>query len=141
MSNQTYEKQLFAWAQFRQTLETAEDPINDTIKYWNRIPTTARCIDPYNTDTWPTPWELIEENAYCQFGKLLAIAYTLKLTDRFKDWQPIFKIGVDKHQLKIYYMLFIGDQVIGLDHSASVHIKYLPSNIEIEKVHVLTAQY
>lgn len=141
MINQPFDKQLIAWAKFRQSLETSADPINDTIKFWSQVPLSSRNLDPYNTETWPTPWEMIEENTYCEFGILLAIAYTLKLTDRFSNWQPLFKIGIDRQESRMYYMLFINDQVIGVDPEKSVHINLIPDSIQIEKVLVLTSQY
>lgn len=141
MVNRKFEERIAIWSRFRQTLETATDPIADTIEFWSTVPLGARNLDPYDMTTWPDPWEMIEENSYCEFGQLLAIAYTLKLTDKFKDWQPIFKIGLDRKSARRYYMLFLGDQVIGFDQEKSVHINTVPKNIHIEKIHVLEERY
>ena len=101
----------------------------------------SRNLDPYDQLTWPDPWEMIEENCYCEFTKILAIAYTLKMIDRYKDWQPIIKIGLDRKESILYYMLFIEGKVVGIEYDRSVNIKDLPKNIHIEKIHVLDWSY
>lgn len=141
MVNRKFEERIAIWSRFRQTLETAQDPITDAISFWNDVPTSSRNLDPFDTATWPEPWEMIEENTYCEFGKILAVAYTLKLTDKFKDWQPVFKIGLDRKTSRRYYMLLIGDQVVGFDQEKSVHINDIPKSIHIEKTHVLKEWY
>lgn len=141
MVNRKFEERISVWLRFRQSLETSADPITEAINFWNDVPMAARNLDPYDMETWPDPWEMIEENSYCEFGRLLAIAYTLKLTDKFKDWQPIFKIGLDRTTARRYYMLFLDDQVIGFDHEKSVHINTVPKDIHIEKIHVLEERY
>ena len=141
MVNRKFEERIAIWSRFRQTLETAKDPITETINFWNDIPTSSRNLDPFDMETWPEPWEMIEENTYCEFGKLLAIAYTLKLTEKFKDWQPVFKIGLDRRTAMRYYMLILNDQVIGFDQEKSIDIISVPQNIQIEKIHVLKERY
>lgn len=141
MVSKPFEERIVTWSRFRATLETSADPISDVINFWNDVPLASRNLDPFDMTTWPDPWEMIEENSYCEFGRLLAIAYTLKLTDKFKDWQPVFKIGLDRKTSRRYYMLLIGDQVVGFDQEKSVHINDIPKSIHIEKTHVLKEWY
>jgi hypothetical protein len=63
------------------------------------------------------------------------------LTEKFKDWRYEIQVGIDKEQSKLYYILIAGDRVIGLDQEKSVHIKDIPKNIHIQKIHVLSEQY
>jgi hypothetical protein len=141
MVDKKFEDRLTIWRKFRDSLSTSSQPVQDVINYWNNIPQGARNVDPYDQNTWPGPWEMIEENLYCEFTKILAIAYTLKLSNLYDDWQPIIKIGLDRTQSRLYYMLYLDDQVIGFDEDKSVHINELPKNIHIEKVHVMREQY
>lgn len=133
MFDKKFEDRLKVWHDFRASLSSDVDPVQSTIDFWNDAPESPRNIDPYDSATWPNPWEMIEENSYCEFTKLLAIVYTLKLTDMFDDWQPVFKVGLDKHQARLYYMCIIDDNVLGFDPEKSVHINELPRSIHIQK--------
>ena len=136
-----FEDRLIAWRVLRDKLTSESDPVQTAIDFWNNIPKTIRNLDPYDSTTWPDPWEMIEENVYCEYTSTLAIGYTLMLTEKFKDWHYEIQVGLDKDQSKLYYMLIAGDQVIGLDQDKSVHIKDIPNNIHIEKTHVLSEQF
>lgn len=141
MVDKKFEDRLNIWRSLRDSLSTSNQPVQDVIDYWSNIPQGARNVDPYDQTTWPDPWEMIEENSYCEFTKILAIAYTLKLSNLYDNWQPIIKIGLDRTQSRLYYMLYLDDQVIGFDEEKSVHINELPKNIHIEKIHVMREQY
>lgn len=141
MVDKKFEDRLAIWRQLRDSLATSNNPIQDVIDYWNDIPQGQRNADPFDDQTWPDPWEMIEENSYCEFTKILAMAYTLKLSKLYDDWQPVIKIGLDRTQSRMYYMLYLGDQVIGFDEEKSVHISELPKNIHIEKIHVMRELY
>ncbi len=141
MVDKKFEDRLAIWRQLRDSLATSNNPIQDVIDYWNDIPQGQRNADPFDDKTWPDPWEMIEENSYCEFTKILAMAYTLKLSKLYDDWQPIIKIGLDRTQSRMYYMLYLDDQVIGFNEEKSVHISELPKNIHIEKIHVMRELY
>src|SRR5210317_341160 len=81
MFNKKFEDRLAHWKQFRESLETSNDPIQDTINFYNTAPVCNIAADPFAREYWPDPWELLEENNYCPFVKILAICYTLQLTD------------------------------------------------------------
>lgn len=134
MFDKKFEDRLRVWHDFRATLSNDPDPVQSAIDFWNRAPETTRNIDPYDSVSWPSPWQMIEENAYCEYTRTLAVAYTLKLTDRFIDWQPVFKVGIDKSQSRLYYMCSINDSVLGVDLEKSVHITQVPKGIHIQKI-------
>jgi len=136
-----FEDRLTVWKKLRDTVVSDSDPVQSVIDFWNNMPESSRNIDPYDPATWPDPWQMIEENVYCEYTKVLAIGYTLMLTESFKDWHYEIQVGIDKQQSKLYYMLIAGDLIIGLDQEKSVHIKDLPKDIHIEKIHVLSEQY
>lgn len=133
MFDKKFEDRLKLWHDFRASLSNDSDPVQSAIDFWSDAPESSRNIDPYDESTWPSPWEMIQENSYCEYTKILAVAYTLKLTDRFNDWQPVFKVGLDKRHSRLYYMCIIDDYVLGFDPEKSVHIKELPRSIHIQK--------
>jgi hypothetical protein len=136
-----YEDRLVAWKKLRSQLDKETDPLQTAIDFWETIPKVSRNLDPYDKATWPDPWEMIEENVYCEFTATLAVGYTLMLSECGKDWHYEIQVGLDKTQSKLYYMLIVGDRVVGFEQEKSVHISNIPSNIHIEKTHVLSEQF
>ena len=67
------------WKNFRKSLDTM--PIDTAIlavaEFWQSCPYVAYYLDPDTPDQWPTPWELILENYYCDLAKALGIVYTI----------------------------------------------------------------
>lgn len=123
---------LVAWYSLRQHLETAADPLNDVVNFFHRLPKVKIYTDPYDSDTWPTPWELISENEYCQFNFILGVCYTLQLTERFKNINPKINVAIDKINKTVYYLLFIKDKVYGYGDSW-IDAKTLPKSLQIQK--------
>jgi len=93
-SIRSFEDRLSQWAEFRDNLEDYVDPIQATIDQYSKAPEVSIHTDPYDQTSWPTPWELIKENHYCAFCKLLGIAFTLQLTDSFSAEQ--FEIHIQR---------------------------------------------
>jgi hypothetical protein len=127
-----FEKRTNHWREFRQELETVDHPLDRAIRFWNQAPISARTCDPYDRDTWPEAWQLIEENKYCDFGKILAIYYTISLTDRYSESKFEIQIAQDRLKQKLYYLLIVDDMVIGYDYSHAVHISELPDTLEMQ---------
>lgn len=137
MFDKKYEDRLIEWVLFRQNLETASDPIQDVIDCYRNAPLVNIQVDPYDSATWPTPWELIHENQYCDFSKILAICYTLQLTERFSD--RIFEIHIthDEERSAADYLLYIDDQVVGFIGDKYVHRNQVPKTTISECTYVM----
>ena len=101
MNDLNYEQRLSEWSTFRDSLEASEDPLQDVINYYNKIPTVSIQTDPYTPSTWPSPWELINENMYCDFCRVLGMCYSLQLTDRFKGTKFEIHIGINKTKREV----------------------------------------
>lgn len=124
---------LRAWVAFRNTLETSDDPVQDTINLYKKAPLVNRQVDPYDQDTWLDPWQLLNENKYCDFSLLLGIFYTLHLTAKFSETPAEIHICKDtENSLEIYYLLFIGDIVVGYDYDKAINSKDLPKTLSTE---------
>lgn len=130
-------KRLKAWHDFRQQLETEEDPFNLVAKVYAEVPRVKVYSDPYDQATWPTPWELIEENEYCPLNQVLGVAYSLGLTERFKDWCPKITIAVDNDNKCVYYLLYHDDKVYGYEDNKWIHVKTLPKTLITKKIYSL----
>ena len=140
MFNQTYEQRLTIWREFRDGIENSSDPIQDTIDFYNQAPDCLIAADPYTPSSWPDPWELLEENNYCSFVKILAICYTLQLTDVLSQASYEIHITRDNEISETYYLLFVDDIVVGFNGDSHVHRSKLPPTLRSELVHSLPIQ-
>ena len=140
MFEKRYEDRLIVWRQFRNGLESAQDPLQEAIDYYNQIPSCKIAADPFTPSTWPTAWEIIEENNYCAFVKILAICYTLQLTDVLSKAEYEIHITRDREKSATYYLLYVDDNVIGFDTETYVHRSKLPNTLRSELVHALPKQ-
>ncbi len=130
------QKNLSAWYNLRQHLETALNPLTDVANFFLHLPRTKFYTDPYDPTTWPTPWELISENEYCNFNLILGICYTIQLTERFKKYQPKINVAIDNINKTVYYLLFVEDKVYGYGEEW-IDQKNLPKSLKIQKKYVM----
>ena len=135
MNELNYEQRLSEWSTFRDTLETSNDPLQDVIDYYRKIPTVSINTDPYTPSTWPSPWELVNDNMYCDFCRVLGMCYSLQLTDRFSREKFEIHIGIDNKRSEHYYLLVVGDRVLGLDNSTHVHVDQALKDLEPQEIH------
>jgi hypothetical protein len=132
-----YEERLKVWHEFRKQLELVDDPIQKAIDTYNNIPNGNLCTDPYNPEVWPTPWELINDNQYCAFTKLLAICYSLQLTERFLEEEFRIHIFIDRNRSNQYYLLAIGQTVIGFDNYRDIKYFEMPNDCQSLLAHTM----
>lgn len=140
MFDKKYEERLAVWREFRIGLETSSDPVQEAIDFYNRAPSCLIAADPYTPSSWPNPWELLQENNYCSFVKILAICYTLQLTDVLSQASYEIHITRDNENSKTYYLLYVDDIVIGFNGETYVHKSELPNTLYSELVHSLQPQ-
>ena len=76
---------LAAWKNFRDSLETSESPFEDTTTFWCHAPFVNQYLNLENPKSWPDPWQLILDNKFDDLAITLAMLYTIKLTERFKN--------------------------------------------------------
>ena len=136
MFNLNYEGRLSKWREFRETLEDSPKPINDVVQFYRLAPTVSIHTDPFNNKTWPGPWELLHENQYCIFCKVLGMCYTLQLTESFKDSKFEIIIARDIESNTRLYLLSIDKSIIGLNDNY-VHVDELPESVITEKNYLM----
>ena len=141
MFNKKYEERLELWREFRSGLETTTDPIQEAIDFYNQALDCLIAADPFTPSSWPNPWELLEENNYCSFVKILAICYTLQLTDVLSQASYEIHITRDNKNSATYYLLYVDDIVIGFTGDTYVHRDELPATIHSELVHTMPPQH
>ena len=137
MFDKNYESRLVLWHEFREYIETSQNPIQDAIEFYRTAPLVSIQTDPYDRSTWPDPWEILRENLYCDFVKLLAICYTLQLTERFNGTECEIHIVRDDANSDTLFLLFIGDICVGYDYDKTVPVSDLPENLYFENSYLM----
>ena len=124
-----------SWISLREKIETSATPLEDVTRYFLNKPRVKIYTDPYDSSTWPTPWELIDENEYCEFNIILGICYTIQLTERFKNSQPKINVAIDKINKVVYYLLFVDDKVYGYIEEKWIDVGQLPKTLTVQKIY------
>lgn len=108
------------WRDFRQTFTSDEsdlEQLTKTLAYWKQYPVLTRYLDIDFPDTWPTPWELLNEGQFCEAGIGLMMHQTLILSD--DRWTPdrVELIFVDNREECYQFMAVVVDQQYVLHYS------------------------
>jgi len=79
----TPSERLKEWKEFRgfANQSTGKDKLQTILDWWILAPLSNRVIDPYTSDDWPDPWELLWNGQYDENTIALGMAYTLELCD------------------------------------------------------------
>ena len=74
---------LQAWSELRTSCQELplEDALTQINEFWQRTPWVAHYLHWDDIETWPSPWELLDDNTYCELARGLGILYTLSLVD------------------------------------------------------------
>jgi len=137
MFNQNIDDRLSLWALHRAHLNNSDTALLDVWEFWKTAPYIPynNKIDPYHKQGWPSPWEIIVSNKYDDFTRAVMIAWTLKLTDKFKKSKIEIKTLVDKVQSRQYNVVYVDDQwVINYSDIGPVDQKDIPESFLLENI-------
>ena len=114
-----YDTRLQYWYNLRQTLQNSniQTQCIEIDKSWQSAPLVTHYLHPHEIDTWPGPWELINDNEYCHLARGLGMIYTLLLLG-IKDID--FCLGKDDNS---------EDVVLVLVDNAKYILSYWPDTV------------
>lgn len=109
MFKQSIDDRLSSWAKHRDDLNTAADPLLAVWEFWKNAPFIPynNKVDPFYQKSWPSPWQIIVDNQYDDFTKALMIAWTLKLTNKFKDSAIEIRSLIDKQHNSVHNVVYV----------------------------------
>lgn len=122
------------WRSFRNTLEDCKDPFRRTLEFWHQAPTTQKYLNQYNSQEWPTPWEILKENRFCPVAIPLMIGWTLKLTTRFSKQPVLIKISIDHLSQRYYNLVEVDNTIIDYENNSIVISSELSESIVCQEV-------
>ena len=96
----SFEQRLLAWNQLREF--SAQLPADQALfainQWWQNSPWCAYYLHWDDLRDWPTPWQLLNDNIYCDVARGLGIMYTIIMLDR-DDLQDAQLIETQTHNL------------------------------------------
>ena len=80
----SFESRLDSWTQLRNQAKTLPvDAALETINaWWFDSPWTGYHLHWDDQADWPDPWQLLDDNIFCEVARGLGILYTITLLDR-----------------------------------------------------------
>lgn len=136
MWNLRSSERLRFWFDFRQQLNllTLNDAIEKTGHLWSYAPFVNRYLCITDIKNWPSPWELIYENTYCDVAKSLGMLYTLHLTNHRPNLE--IRIYTDLITKENYNLVWIeqGKYVLNYIHDSVVNKTQIEKNIQLIKI-------
>ena len=83
------------WRSWRESL--SPDPIvalKEIASTWGRVPLKSYYLTPDSAEDWPSPWQLVHDNLYCDLSVSLGMFYSIVLSDTFEK-DPVIAIYLD----------------------------------------------
>ena len=141
-------ERLARWRDFRKHLNSlsTDQAIAETQQFWQSCPFIPYYLEPDRPETWPGPWQLLEENYYCDLAKVLGIVYTLYLSDHKAHIEFEIRTYYDL-RARCYYNLawlssgkyvinLVDDEIVNntsIDKSLILLYSYNSSKLNLEK--------
>ncbi len=124
---------LTEWRRFRDSLEKSATPLEDVAELWSRAPFVSSYLNPTDPDHWPDPWHLILDNKLDDLAIVLGMLYTLKLTQRFMNYNFEIHMSTSKNQKEKNYFLVVENRVLNLEYRSVKHINDL-EKLDTDKI-------
>ena len=108
------EQRIIEWRKWRNSLAglPAKEALLLVAKEWARVPQVMHYLSPDLPNYWPTAWQLIHNNVYCDLGIALGIFYSIALLEHpeldslelqvYKDtngWSNLLSVAAGKYVL------------------------------------------
>jgi hypothetical protein len=97
---QTFPERLRAWAKLRAQAQSLplEQALSTVNSWWFCAPWCPYHLHWDDRETWPDPWQLLDDNMYCSLARSVGIMYTIIMLER-SDLQDAVIIESDSDNL------------------------------------------
>lgn len=137
MFNLSVDDRLSEWINQRRRLDEADNPLQEVWDVWHTAPFIPhnRKIDPYFQASWPSPWEILQDNKYDDFTRALMIGWTLKLTKKFQNSKVEVRTLVDNVHSREYNLVYVDELwVINYNDNGPVSVDEIPESFRLENL-------
>lgn len=79
-----YQDRLQQWCQLRDSSATEDIStcLNNIDQWWSKSPWKPYYLHMDDCKKWPDPWQLLNDNIYCNLARALGIVYTMLMLER-----------------------------------------------------------
>jgi len=125
----TFPQRLQAWAALREQCASAdlESAVQQIDAWWQQTPWCPYHLHWDDRESWPDPWQLLDDNIYCGLARALGIMYTITLINR-PDLQDAVLTEVDGDNL-----VLIGQGKYILNWSGLTPLNIIPSSKNLRR--------
>ena len=117
----TFDARLASWNQLRSAVAAmpADQCLHAVNAWWFDTPWRAYHLHWDDQPTWPNPWQLLDDNLFCELARGLGMLYTISLLDR-SDIQDAELIDTGSDNLvlveqKKYILNWDRDQLLNIN--------------------------
>ena len=74
-SSSTYDERLTNWFDLRNDISNLdlETALNKVNSWWFDVPFVNKHLHPQDVQNWPSPWEMLADNLYCDLARGLGM--------------------------------------------------------------------
>lgn len=97
----TFKDRLHEWHRLRNSVQTRDlqTALYTVNNFWFKAPWTAYYLHWDDQALWPNPWQLLNENIFCDVARGLGILYTITLMEHPRITSADLILTADKHTL------------------------------------------
>jgi len=125
------------WRDFRKSLDDLPlaDAVQAVAEFWHTCPYQPYYLDPADPASWPTAWDLIAENYYCDLAKALGIVYTIQFTQHGNTLDAEIHIYNDPETGYVYHLpvLSKGKYVVNFIDNKILNIESINKKLKLKR--------
>ena len=133
----TFGDRLTSWNQLRNHTQAlpVEHALEQINQWWFQTPWRPYYLHWDDMPTWPDPWQLLNDNVYCDLARALGILYTISLLDRADLTDATLVLSQDGHNLVMvdkskYILNWNPDTVVNTSQTIEIHRQLSQSQIK-----------
>lgn len=139
LTSGSFEDRLLSWSILRTKIKSSTNFLDDLTQAYNRLIRQSIQYDPWNQKDWPTPWEIIYNNKYCEFTIILAMGYTLQYSARDSKQKREIWITKNTAANRSKYLLRTDNKLLGYTEDLSaIEPNTLPETEIVQKIFELS---
>lgn len=130
----TFESRLRSWQDLRScaTSLPKQQCLERINQWWFAAPWCSYHLHWDDRDTWPNPWQLLEDNVFCSLARGLGMLYTICLLDR-TDLQASEMVETENDNLVlidsgIYVLNWDRDTIVNINPNATSQRHRVPQS-------------
>ena len=133
----TFAGRLESWYGMRQKCHalSVESTLITINSWWCTTPWQPYYLHWDDQPAWPDPWQLLNDNVYCDLARALGILYTISLLDRADLTDATLVLTLDGHNLVVvdkskYILNWSPDTVVNTSQAIKIRRQLSQSQIK-----------